>query len=226
MLLIDNRILIVHMRKCGGTSFCSGLIDLLPPERLFFLGYTPEGEERSARYRRRPEGVWKHATAETILKGLHLDRKALDIYLLSVRPWWERVASFYFHALRYHQKDPAKYRWVKDMSFSDYLHSEHRNNERITDYACGADGEVLVDHLVPFDDLDGAYGRLCEDLGFPGQKIPHVNFNRLKGKAITDGNLRGLYSAADWAFVEPYFAEESAFLAARGLAPLHEDPSR
>lgn len=58
------------------------------------------------------------------------------------------------------------------------------------------------------------------------QKIPHVNFNRLKGKAITDGNLRGLYSAADWALVEPYFAEESAFLAARGLAPLHEDPSR
>ncbi|TWI93968.1 hypothetical protein IQ03_04369 [Gemmobacter caeni] len=92
MLLIDNRILIVHMRKCGGTSFCSALIDLLTLKRLFFLGYTPEGEERSVRYRRRPEGVWKHATVETIHKGLHLDRKALDIYLLSVRPWWERVA--------------------------------------------------------------------------------------------------------------------------------------
>ena len=217
MLLIDSRILIIHMRKCGGTSFCTGLIEQLPPERVFYLGYTPEGEKRSAEYRRRPGQVWKHATAATIIKGLKLDPAKLEIHLLALRPWWDRVASFYFHAQRYHHQDGRKYPWVDNMSFSEYLRSTHLNTDRLTDYACALDGSCLVNHFIRFDALDDAYRRLCAELGLHGQGIPHLNANSVKEHSIGDKELRALYSPADWEVVQPYFQPEIDFIAELGL---------
>lgn len=218
MLLIDDKTLIVHMRKCGGTSFCTGLIDLLPSERVFFLGYTPEGETRSARSRRKPGGIWKHSTTAELLTGLKRDAGDLDIFLLALRPWWERVASYYFHARRYHQRDSKKHVWVKNLSFSDYLRSEHMNRDVLADFACDAAGQVLVDHFVGFDAIGEVYANLCDDLGLGKQEIPHLNANKVKDKLTGDGDLREIYSEADWAYAAEIYRPETELMARLGLS--------
>lgn len=217
MLIIDRRILIVHMRKCGGTSFCLGLINILPAERLFYLGYTAEGEALSAAYRKGPGRVWKHATTRRILRGLGLAREDLEIHLLAMRPWWERVASYYFHARRYNAANPAKHRWVAGMSFSDYLRSAHLNRDRLDDYACDDAGQRIVDHIVRFRDIGRAYHDLCLRLGHPGQVIPHENRNLLKAEVVGDQDTRALYSPADWAWTAAQFQGETDFMQAEGL---------
>jgi len=86
MLIIDNKIVIAHMKKCGGTSVCKGLIETLPQERVQYLGYTAEGEQRSARSRRKG-GLWKHSSATDIVKNVPQARADLTVYLVSLRPW-------------------------------------------------------------------------------------------------------------------------------------------
>lgn len=207
MLLIDKKILIVHMRKCGGTSFCRGLIDILPPERCFYLGYTKESEARSsASYRE--GGPWKHSTAHEVISKMGLDRENLEVYLVSMRPYWERLASFYLYAVRHHQRDASKYVWVSEIkTISEYLESRFANRDSVPEFACDPDGNTLVDHFVRFESLGSTYSDLCARLGFAGQEIPSLNRNPTVAQ-----NYKGLFSNTDWANITPRFQPEIDFI--------------
>ena len=207
MLLIDKKILIVHMRKCGGTSFCRGLIDILPPERSYYLGYTKESEARSsASYRE--GGPWKHSTAHEAISKMGLNREDLEVYLISMRPYWERLASFYLYAARHHQRDATKYPWVSEITnMSEYLESRFVNRDSVPEFACDPDGNSLVDHFVRFESIGSAYSDLCARLGFPDQEIPSLNRNPTVAQ-----DYKSLFNDVDWANMKRMFQPEIDFI--------------
>lgn len=214
MLIIDDKIVIAHMKKCGGTSVCKGLVETLPKARIDFLGYTPEGEERSAASRRR-KGLWKHSPVQDIVDKTPLPRENLTIYLVSLRPWWDRVASFYFHAKRYHRKTGHKYPWVKDMAFSAFLRSPYIEEIECLDvFSGGPDGQPLADVYVPYSSLSTWYTTLATELGYPSVELPEYNRGRPK---FADGYLE-CYNAADFELMAERFHGEDAMLERMGMS--------
>jgi hypothetical protein len=214
LLIIDNNIVIAHMKKCGGTSVCKGLIETLAADRIDFWGYTPEGEQRSAQSRRR-KGVWKHSSIPDILRKTELQRENLTIYLISLRPWWDRVASFYFHAKRYNRKTGTKYPWVQDMSFSAFLRSPYvAEIEQLNEFSASPEGAPLADVYVPYSELSQWYGEFATRLGHPGTALPEYNRGRAK---FADG-YRETYTEADFALMAERFAQEDRMLERLGLS--------
>jgi len=209
MLLIDKKILIVHMRKCGGTSFCRGLIDLLDEERIFYLGYTKESEGRSSASHKLG-GPWKHSTANDVITKMDLDPSALEIYLISLRPHWERTASYYYYAKRHNQRNPAKYVWVNDVGgLSGYLESRFALRDTVPQYACDDEGNTLVDHFVRFKNIGTAYAQLCSRLGFDGEVIPALNQNPASAP-----DYKSMFSEEDLRKMRKRFRSELDFVKA------------
>ncbi|MCB1398341.1 MAG: hypothetical protein H6898_08410 [Rhodobacter sp.] len=208
MLVIDKKIVIAHMKKCGGTSVCKGLIETLEPGRVEYWGYTEEGEKRSAVSRRRG-GLWKHSPVRDIVTKLPYDRKDLTIYLISLRPWWDRTGSFYFHAKRYNRLS-KKYKWVEGMSFSEFLRNENFTEIEPLDHFCNDEnGQSAVDYFVDYDSLDDWYARLMAELGHAGVTLPKYNVGAKK----KDGGYRAYYSEEDFEFTAKAFAGETEMIA-------------
>ena len=206
MLIIDRKIVILHIRKAGGTSFCRGLIDLLPPSRIEYYGYTKPGEVRS-RNSARNGGLWKHSKAADFFAKSPLKRDEVKVYLVSTRPYLERVASFYLFARRRNEKDSTAYPWVRGLSFSGYLHSNHLNRDTLMNYALSADGHLLVDHFVQYDRLDQEFSDLCELLGLGPRQIPRLNLNNVPRE-----DYAAMYSPEDLTFIEEITRQEAALL--------------
>lgn len=206
MLIINNSIVIAHMKKCGGTSVCKGMAESLPAGTADYWGYTPEGEQKSAESRR-GGGVWKHSTVAEIVDKLPHQRQSLTIYLVSLRPWWDRVGSFYFHARKYNRRFPKKYTWVKDMSFSKYIRSEYISEvEHLDRFSQDANGANLVDYFVPYDGLATWYQEILQKQGVEGAVLPGYNRGREK---FSDGYME-LYNDADFSYLQQEFAGETA----------------
>lgn len=208
MLIIDNKIVIAHMKKCGGTSVCLGMIENLPAESVTYWGYTVEGEEKSAQSRRRG-GLWKHSPVADIVEKLPQDREDLTIFVVSARPCMDRTGSFYFHARRHNTRDPQKYPWIKGMTFSDFIRSDHmREVEHLDRFCQDGTGALLVDHVVTYSGISGWYRDLMTRLGVADAALPVHN----QGKAAFSEGYRSLYSEEDIAFLAQKFAGETALL--------------
>lgn len=205
MLIIRNNIVIAHMKKCGGTSVCMGIIDKFQAEDIDYWGYTPEGERKSALSRRR-KGLWKHSPVADIVRKNPQKKNDLQIYLISVRPWWERVASFYFHAKRYNSSNSKKYAWIKEMSFSEFIRSERIKEIEHLDQFCQDDqGELLVNNFVEFNKLSTWYETFMSQFGFSNISIPEYN----RSSDTDPARYRELYSAEDFAYLEQKFSGET-----------------
>ena len=131
LLIIDKSIVIIHVRKGGGTSFCRSLIDILPQERVDFFGYTRAGEARAAESRK-SGGPWKHSTAAEAIA--YLGRKPKKVYLVSVRPYRERVGSFFHYSKRRFQVAPKEYGHMKDISIGDFIRKQFVAEDNLSKY--------------------------------------------------------------------------------------------
>ncbi|TMV92404.1 hypothetical protein FGG78_08405 [Thioclava sp. BHET1] len=179
------------------------MIETLKPARCDFLGYTPEGEKNSAESRREG-GLWKHSSAAEIVSRLPQGRENLTVYLISLRPWWQRVGSFYFHAKRHNEMRGA-YKWVVGMSVSEFLRSKHVEEVERLDQFCENDS---VDYFVEFSQIDEWYSSILAELGRPGQVLPKYNIGNPAGET----DYRQLFSNADMELLSARFAGETAML--------------
>ena len=219
MLIIDDKIVIIHIRKAGGTSFCKGLLRLLPADRMVAFGYAkrnggakpgaprpaiPPGQTRPART---PGSLWKHSTAADFVASRGGQKGDYRLILVSARPLVERVVSFYFYCRRANKRDPEHYKWVENMTFPAYL-AAHIYDDTLHGFATAASGEVLVDHIVDYRNLNGAYTALCAERGFPGQSIPRLNAAPEKKR-----DYAVLFRPRNLARIQETLDEEEAFLA-------------
>lgn len=206
MLIIDDNILILHMKKCGGTSFCRGLIDQLPANRIEFYGYTAEGEARSQSSKKNGS-VWKHSTAKEALAYLGAERfEEMDKWFVATRPYWERVASFYFYAKRHNERDASKYPFAGKLSFEEYIQSRHMLRETVPDYVCDDNGKCLVNRIVRYDHIGNMYRRLAKRLSLEDWAIPNHNANPVKTDYMQH------YDGISWAHLARKFQSEVDFL--------------
>jgi len=206
MLIIDEKIIILHMKKCGGTSFCRGLIDCIDNERLEFYGYTKEGEDRSAKSKDKG-GLWKHSTAREARVSMGAERyDKLQVWFVATRPYWDRVASFYYYAKRHNDEDATKYTFAADLSFSDYINSRYMLKDKITDFVCDDHNKCIVDRIVRYEEIQRMYSRLVRKLGIENHRIPSLNANP------TPQNYVLKYSGDDWAHLARKFKDEIEFL--------------
>lgn len=203
MLIIDQKYVIAHMKKCGGTSVCSRLIEALPSERIEYLGYTPEGEEKSAKSRRRG-GLWKHSSAPEIVSNLPYTRSDLTVFLVSLRPWWDRTASFYSHARRYNQLQ-GKYAWVEEMDFTSFLKSDYLGEvEKLDDFSMDQNGQLQVDFFIEYDGLDEWFADFATRLGLGELTLPFYNVGS-EGKNAT---YKQIFKGEDMALLRDHFSGE------------------
>lgn len=198
MLVIDGKIVIAHMKKCGGTSVCKGLIEILEPDRLEYFGYTTMGEKKSAVSRRRGK-LWKHSSAAEIVEKLPQKREDLTVYLISLRPWWQRVGSFFFHARRYN-KIHGTYKWIEGMNFSSFLRSKYIDEVEQLD-VFSKNG--AVDFFVDYTRLSDWYTSFASDLGHPEGILPSYNLGN-----STEHDYRDLFSEDDMKLMSARFAGE------------------
>jgi hypothetical protein len=206
VIIIDRQIVILHVRKSGGTSFCGKLVELLPAERIEFYGYTQEGEERS-RISSQSGGLGKHDGVRNYLDRAPADVVDPTIIVVSARSHIDRVASFYEFSKRRFAQGGLAYSWAQDLSFSEYLRSGHVNREQLSDFSTDASGKVAVQHIVPFEELDSRFQSLAAHLGFPNAKLPKKNVNRAR-----ELPYRSMFNDDDLAFTEELFAGEISFL--------------
>lgn len=207
MIIIDKRIVILHVRKSGGTSFCGKLVELLPEERIEFYGYTPEGEERS-RVSSQSGGLGKHDGVRSYLERAPADVVNPTIIVVSARSHIDRVASYYEFSKRRFAQGATAYSWAADMSFSDYLRSDQINREKLSDFSTDAEGKVAVHHIVPYEEIDARFSSLATHLGFPKARLPKKNTNKARELPYS-----AMFNEDDLAFTNQLFRDEISFLA-------------
>lgn len=204
MLIIDEKYVIAHMKKCGGTSVCKGLIEALEPERVKFLGYTSDGEERSKQSRRK-KGLWKHSSAVEIVNNIPYARENLIVYLISTRPWWDRVGSFYYHAQRHNKKNPTKYPWSRDLDLSDFSNSRHlKEVEKLDDFSTDEEGTIQVDYFIDYNELGEWYASFAAELGKSDAVLPFYN----AGEREQVSSYRNQFHDDDIKALEKHFSGE------------------
>ena len=100
-----------------------------------------------------------------------------------VRNPWNRMVSIY----KYFEYD-------KISSFKSFLTGEFRNNlfknkhwfvGPQSDYVYSEDGELLVDYVGRFEDLQNDFNHICKQIGLPPTKLPHVNASKNKRSILS-----------------------------------------
>jgi hypothetical protein len=200
MLIIDDQVLLIHMRRAGGTTLCTGLINLLKNDvPLDYLGYNRPDEPRGS-----PEflagagaNLAGHATAYEIKCAIGTERfDKLEKWLVSDRPLWERIASMYCYCKRRHKENPSQYPFIKDMSFPKYLRSRWGLKDTKYNYGCDPNGYWIVDRVVSYYALQGEFASLAKRWNKNIVALPIINMNHDR----TD--YRMLYGADDWEYIE------------------------
>jgi len=122
--------------------------------------------------------VWSHGSALAIkpIVGDWEDRFKFSF----VRNPWERVASWYvyFKSLSILPLKPFKYYVLSDNFFMENKHSpEFVYIDPFTQkhYLATPSGEILVDFIGRFENIEEDFIRLCESLDFTPPTLPKLN---------------------------------------------------
>lgn len=162
----------VHIPKTGGTSISS----VLKPHGTVLSG---ESNHHSMYY--------KHATAQymkTVLGDTFEDYLSFSV----VRNPYDWLVSNYEFNRGFHQpflmssniknsrEIPA---WLRDIPFSAWLPwwlQSFSPSQRM--FITAADGRLLVDEIINFENIDCGFARVCAKLGIEQELLPLPHFRR------------------------------------------------
>jgi len=188
-----HKCLFIHVPKAAGQSV----------ERFFLNLHGLTWEERGQLLLGRNDNPEKgpprlaHLTADEFVRHDYIDKATFDSYykFAFVRDPWERVFSMYRH-LRYY---PV-------VSFEQFIFEELKKKlwngkywfvRPQVEFVCDANGEVIVDFVGRFENLQKDFEKVCDTLGLADSNLPHKNsYGKRSGrerikKFIGDGlNLR------------------------------------
>ncbi len=135
-----------------------------------------------------------HLSADQYVGCKHIPQTMFDAYFkfAIVRNPWSRMVSFY------------KYLgYQRTHSFRSFLLGDFRKHllqERYwfvrpqRDYIYSADGDILVDYVGRFENLQSSFDVVCDKLGLPATELPRINASR---DASTDLRAKLRQSAED-----------------------------
>ncbi len=174
MLIPHLRCIFVHIPKNAGISI----------ER-FFLEYLGLGRESRPAFLCRPNEDpalgpprLAHLKAYEYISCGHVSRQLFDDYVkfAVVRNPWDRMISLY------HYFGEARKSDFTDFLFNRFYNKLWQEKYWFTcpqkDFIYDDSGELLVDFVVRFENLQDDFNRVCDRLGVPKKPLPHMNSSR------------------------------------------------
>jgi hypothetical protein len=204
MLVYQNKLILIHMQSCGGTSVGRALLNALGHSNTEYYGYDQTGEERNTQQLAAKKILWKHSTALECQQALSSNvwKQALKVFV-SLRNPWERVASWYQYCLKRAQVAPdhAYLQRVASLSFHQFVMEKHFMRRDVLDFICDPKGNVLVDIIMNITDLQKGMNEVTERLGIPQITIDQHNVNK-------HSSLTPVYTPEEHEFIQTFFKHE------------------
>jgi hypothetical protein len=147
--------------------------------------------------------IERHGSIDDAWTYLRLkkDKSSMDkcLKFCFVRNPFARAVSYHRHAIRKHdcQRDFNKWLLNDFPRLASKTYSPLATRVYLDRY-----GEVGVDYIGRFENLQADYDEACDRIGIPGFKLPHIN----KGHHLS--NYRGQYSQESRDFIEVFFRDE------------------
>jgi|SaaInlV_165m_DNA_1040744.scaffolds.fasta_scaffold61893_2 hypothetical protein len=171
MIRHDLKCIFIHVNKTGGSSIVSALNMLqvhMSASMLFGAGVNHDGQAKLW-------NGWKGGQRITTQNWSKLDeiKNYWDEYLTFtiVRNPWDRVVSDFFYCKKHSLVG-------KDVTFREDVLSTIDSRERwkrpCYDWISLND-KIVVDNIIRFEKLNEGFDDLCERLGVPDIKLPHLN---------------------------------------------------
>ena len=177
LLSRERRFLFVHVYKNAGTSITKALMPfaaskgrVLATKGLARLGVrAPFG----------PQPFAEHISAPELIEAM--GREAFDAFFsfaIVRNPWDWQVSLFH-----YMRKERAHHQHVLAKSFAgfdDYIRWRCREEVRFQrDFIYSRDGELLVDFVGRFENLDSDFASICARIGISAS-LPKLNVSNTK----------------------------------------------
>lgn len=177
MICHHHKCIFIHVPKNAGQSIEHVFVDLLGLDwdtrapLLLRLNDQPElGPPRLA-----------HLKADEYVRYKYLTQEMFDDYFkfAFVRNPWSRLVSIY-KFLGYDKK--IDFRPFLLGIFKNYIFEQQ--NWFVgpqCDFVYSREGELLVDYLGRFEDLQNGFDFVCNQIGIPLKKLPHINKSESNG---------------------------------------------
>jgi hypothetical protein len=180
MICHDYKCIFVHIPKTAGQSIEHVFLNLLG---LKWGTRAP----LLLRYNDRPElgpPRLAHLKADQYVRYKYLTQEIFDDYFKFsfVRNPWSRVVSMYKY-LGFNKK----------CDFKTFLTGEFKNKIFKDEYwfvgpqsefVCAPNGDILVDYIGRFEDLQNGFDYVCREIGIPPTTLPHVNESKGVNKIL------------------------------------------
>lgn len=151
-----------------------------------------------------------HETATTFRNNIGADRWQRRFSFAIVRNPWDRAVSHY----HYRQMTDQTGLGGNSLSFKDWLRKvyveqspEYVDDGKMfltqTDWLTDENGQVIVDYIGRFEQLDEAWGEICERLNRKTTALPHV-------KKSSRRDYRDYYDKESRDIVADFFKEDVA----------------
>lgn len=204
-----HRFLFVHIAKTGGTSIRTAL----RPYRWGWPYSLPLAVCSLVSQMTRPKHILgikfpRHAKAIAAKEMLPGDFYAGLFKFAVVRNPWDLQVSSYHHLSREHPRvvadtpDFASFIRRKLDPEREYDYLLDISQERQWEYVCGFDGELIVDFIARYENLQADFDTACERIGLPRITLPH------KRKATDRRDYRDYYDDETRALVAEHYAED------------------
>lgn len=199
MICHHFKCIFVHIPKTAGQSIEHVFLDLLDLK----------WETRAPlllRYNDRPElgpPRLAHLKADEYVRYKYLTQEMFDDYFkfAFVRNPWSRLVSMYKY-FGYNEKIDFN-SFVQDAFKNRIFNKENWFVGPQSDFVYSRDGELLVDYLGRFEDLQDGFDLACERIGVPPTKLQHIN------KSQSSGRVHGIKEIRSFSQYQEYYDKES-----------------
>lgn len=184
MICHKNRCIFIHIPKTGGTSIEATIC----PRGNELYGF----EDQHGNYIKNFNGVkmltdnktlkltcLQHLSAHQI-KNRYNSNIWSDYYKFTVvRNPWDLIVSHYSYIIQTNRLDILKRHDLNiNCSFNDFV--QKVNHPLQINYITDTAGELMVDHIYRFEDIQQSFDNICDKIGIPRQKLIHKNKSKHK----------------------------------------------